>query len=207
MVTFSTSAVAWPLLPDAIFVADGDVLTSAGVTAGMDLALALVERDYGADLARTVARGLVMFMQRPGGQSQFSAPLRVRAPRTPAVREVVGLVSAQPALGHSPRSLAARAGSACGAWPACSPVSWTPRPRGSWTGPAGPRKALLDAGHGVVQAARLAGFGSTETMQRVFVARFGASPNEYRAQFGSTRGCPAGALEAAARGVGVRTSP
>jgi transcriptional regulator GlxA family with amidase domain len=57
---------------DSIFVQDGDVFASAGVTAGIDLALALVERDLAPDLARTVAQGLVVFMQRPGGQSQFS---------------------------------------------------------------------------------------------------------------------------------------
>ncbi|GGU48185.1 GlxA family transcriptional regulator [Lentzea flava] len=173
--------------PDALFVEDGGVFTSAGVSAGMDLALALVEQDHGADLARTVARRLVMFMQRPGGQSQFSAPLEVRRPRTPALREVVDLVSAQPALDHSARTLAARVGvssrhlarlfvSELGV----TPARFVEQVRLDHA------KALLDAGFGVAQAAREAGFGSSETMRRVFVARFGASPSEYRARFGST---------------------
>src|SRR5262249_47411940 len=63
--------------PEPIFVRDGDVWTSAGVSAGIDLALALVEDDLGADVARELARWLVVYLQRPGGQSQFSAPLRV----------------------------------------------------------------------------------------------------------------------------------
>ncbi len=64
--------------PDAIFVQDGSVYSSAGVTAGIDLALALVEQDYGAELALEVARDLVLYLRRPGGQSQFSAPQKLR---------------------------------------------------------------------------------------------------------------------------------
>ena len=96
--------------PDALFVHDRGIYTSAGVSAGIDLALSLVELDYGPDLARDVARNLVMFMQRPGGQSQFAAPLRHRAPRTPPVRAVVDLVSAEPGRDHDVDSLAAHAG-------------------------------------------------------------------------------------------------
>ncbi|MFD4675452.1 GlxA family transcriptional regulator [Lentzea sp. NPDC058450] len=177
------------VVPDAIFVEDGGVFTSAGVSAGMDLALALVEQDYGADLARTVARSLVMFMQRPGGQSQFSAPLEVRRPGTPLLREVVDLVSAQPALDHSAAALAARVGVSArhlarlfAGELETTPARFVEQVRLDHA------KALLDAGHGVARTAKLAGFGSSETMRRVFVARFGASPSEYRARFGSTRG-------------------
>lgn len=95
---------------NALFVHDRGVHTSAGVSAGIDLALSLVEEDYGPDLAREVARNLVMFMQRPGGQSQFAAPMRIRAPRTPTVREVVDLVAAEPSLDHSVDSMARHAG-------------------------------------------------------------------------------------------------
>ena len=69
--------------PDAIYVRDGSTYTSAGVTAGIDLALALVEEDHGPDLTRDVARALVVYMQRSGGQSQFSAPLQGPPPRLP----------------------------------------------------------------------------------------------------------------------------
>ncbi|WP_394613617.1 GlxA family transcriptional regulator [Lentzea sp. JNUCC 0626] len=177
------------VVPDAIFVEDAGVFTSAGVSAGMDLALALVEQDYGADLARSVARSLVMFMQRPGGQSQFSAPLEVRRPGTPALREVVDVVAAQPALDHSAAALAARVGVSARhlARLFASELGTTPA-RFVEQVRLDHAKALLDAGHGVARAAKLAGFGSAETMRRVFVARFGASPSEYRARFGSTRG-------------------
>ncbi|MFS8103499.1 GlxA family transcriptional regulator [Lentzea alba] len=177
------------VLPDALFVEDRGVFTSAGVSAGMDLALALVEQDYGADLARTVARSLVMFMQRPGGQSQFSAPLEIRRPRTPALREVVDLVSAQPALDHSARSLAARVGVSSRhlARLFASELDTTPA-RFVEQVRLDHAKALLDAGHGVAQTARLAGFGSSETMRRVFVARIGASPSEYRARMSTSVG-------------------
>ncbi|MET9633447.1 GlxA family transcriptional regulator [Lentzea sp. NPDC006480] len=174
---------------DALFVEDKGVFTSAGVSAGMDLALALVEQDYGPDLARTVARNLVMFMQRPGGQSQFSAPLQVRRPRTPALREVVDLVSAQPALDHSARTLAARVGVSPRhlARLFASELDTTPA-RYVEQVRLDHAKALLDAGHGVAQTAREAGFGSSETMRRVFVARFGASPSEYRQRMSTSVG-------------------
>ncbi|MFI6097684.1 GlxA family transcriptional regulator [Lentzea sp. NPDC051213] len=175
------------VLEDALFVEDDGVFTSAGVSAGMDLALALVEQDHGADLARTVARRLVMFMQRPGGQSQFSAPLQVRRPSTPALREVADLVSAQPALDHSARTMAARAGVSARHLARLfateldtTPARYVEQVRLDHA------KALLDAGHGVAQTARLVGFGSSETMRRVFVARFGVSPSQYRARFVST---------------------
>ncbi|MGI5502665.1 GlxA family transcriptional regulator [Lentzea sp. CA-135723] len=177
------------VVPDSIFVEDRGVFTSAGVSAGMDLALALVEQDYGADLARTVARSLVMFMQRPGGQSQFSAPLEVRRPSAPMLREVVDVVAAQPALDHSAAALAARVGVSARhlARLFASELGTTPA-RFVEQVRLDHAKALLDAGHGVARVAKLAGFGSSETMRRVFVARFGASPSEYRARFGSTRG-------------------
>ncbi|MCP2266554.1 GlxA family transcriptional regulator [Promicromonospora thailandica] len=172
---------------DALFVEDDGVLTSAGVSAGIDLALALVERDHGPDLAREVARGLVMFMQRPGGQSQFSAPLALRAPRVPALRAVVDLVSAQPALEHTATSLAAAAGVTprhlarlFQAELGTSPARFVEDTRLDHA------KRLLDAGHGVAEAARGAGFGSPETMRRRFVARLGVSPSRYRARFSAT---------------------
>lgn len=175
--------------PDALFVEDGGVFTSAGVSAGMDLALALVEQDYGPDLARTVARSLVMFMQRPGGQSQFSAPLQVRRPSTPALRAVVDLVSAQPALDHSAGTMAGRVGVSTRHLARLfvieldtTPARYVEQVRLDHA------KALLDLGHGVAQTAREAGFGSSETMRRTFVARLGISPSQYRARFETTAG-------------------
>ncbi|GAA1018811.1 MULTISPECIES: GlxA family transcriptional regulator [Amycolatopsis] len=175
------------VLPDALFVRDGDIFTSAGVSAGIDLALALVEQDHGPDLARTVARGLVMFMQRPGGQSQFSAPLRMPRPSTPTLREVTDLVSAQPALDHNASAMASRAGVSArhlarlfASELDTTPAKYVEQVRLDHA------KALLGAGHGVAETARASGFGSSETMRRVFVARLGISPSQYRARFETT---------------------
>jgi transcriptional regulator GlxA family with amidase domain len=172
---------------DALFVEDGGVFTSAGVSAGIDLALALVEQDHGPDVARDVARNLVMFMQRPGGQSQFSAPLELRSPRTLALREVVDLVAARPALDHTATSLAALVGVTprhlarlFQAELGISPARFVEETRLDHA------KTLLDAGHSVTGAAVAAGFGSAETMRRRFVARLGVSPSQYRARFATT---------------------
>jgi transcriptional regulator GlxA family with amidase domain len=93
-------ATAYPQVDvetDPVFVKDGNVITSAGVTAGIDLALCLVEDDHGADVARSAARELVVFMARPGGQSQFSARLAPREAKHPVVRQVMDSVGADPA--------------------------------------------------------------------------------------------------------------
>lgn len=173
--------------PDAIFVEDDGVYTSAGVSAGMDLALTLVEQDHGPALARSVARSLVMFMQRPGGQSQFSAALETRVPRTSALRSVIELVAAQPALDYSARNLASYAGVSTrhltrlfAAELHTSPAKFVERTRLDHA------KAMLASGHGVAETARAVGFGSAETMRRVFVARFGVSPSQYRERFATT---------------------
>ncbi|GGG58224.1 AraC family transcriptional regulator [Kocuria dechangensis] len=173
--------------PDALFVEDRGVFTSAGVSAGIDLALALVEHDHGPDLAREVARNLVMFMQRPGGQSQFSAPLELRPPRTPALRAAADLVAANPALDHGTDALAAAVGVSprhlarlFAAELDVSPARFVERTRLDHA------KGLLDAGHSITATARAAGFGSTETMRRAFVARFGLAPSQYRARFATT---------------------
>ncbi|WFR71073.1 GlxA family transcriptional regulator [Prescottella defluvii] len=195
------------VLPDDLFVEDGGVFTSAGVSAGMDLALALVEQDHGPDLAREVARNLVMFMQRPGGQSQFSAPLEVRPARTLTVRAVVDLISAQPALDHSTHSLAARVGVSprhlarlFAAELNTTPARFVEQVRLDHA------KALLDAGHGVAESARVAGFGSSETMRRTFVARLGISPSQYRDRFSTTGAGNGGAIPVIEAGSGVRSS-
>ncbi len=173
---------------DSLFVEDGGIVTSAGVSAGIDLALALVEEDHGGDLARDVARSLVVFMQRPGGQSQFSAPLEVRPPRTPALRSVVDLVAAQPGLSHTVGSLAALVGVSprhlarmFAAEMDTTPAKFVEQVRLDHA------KALLDSGCGVAEAARAAGFGSAETMRRTFVAGLGVSPSGYRARFATAR--------------------
>ena len=79
--------------PNPIFVRDGDVWTSAGVTSGMDLALALVEEDLGREVALEVARWLVLFLQRPGGQAQFSSHLAAQLAERVPLRELQGWIA------------------------------------------------------------------------------------------------------------------
>src|SRR6202012_3765930 len=95
--------------PDAIFVRDGDVFTSAGVSSGIDLALSLVEMDYGIELVRSVARWLVVYLKRAGGQSQFSVMVETALPPQSPLRKVADTISAAPAADHSVTTLATRA--------------------------------------------------------------------------------------------------
>src|SRR6185369_16180690 len=97
------------LEPDAIFVADPPFYTSAGVTAGIDLCLPFVEADLGPEIALAVARNLVLFMRRPGGQTQYSAGLNVQAAATPRLRQLIADIAADPCGDLSVPQLAARA--------------------------------------------------------------------------------------------------
>src|SRR5207244_9017536 len=95
---------------DPIFVRDGALATSAGVTAGIDLALDLVDEDYGRELALTVARWLVVYLRRPGGQSQFSVQLEGQIAERDGLRDVQGFISEHVADDLSVPTLARRAG-------------------------------------------------------------------------------------------------
>jgi transcriptional regulator GlxA family with amidase domain len=174
--------------PDPIYVRDGPVATSAGVTAGIDLALALVEDDHGPDLTRGVARSLVVYMQRAGGQSQFSASLQGPAPQTPVLRLVQDAVQTDPTGDHTVESLAALV--------RVSPRHLTRLFRAELdTTPMkyvevirfDMAKALLDAGHNATEAAAHAGFPSYESLRRAFARHLGVSPTRYRQRFASTR--------------------
>ncbi|MET7323143.1 DJ-1/PfpI family protein [Streptomyces sp. NPDC005549] len=172
---------------DALFVRDGSTYTSAGVTAGIDLALALVEDDHGPALAREVARSLVVYMQRAGGQSQFSASLQGPAPRTPVLRLVQEAVQGDPAADHGLEALAARV--------RVSPRHLTRMFRAELdTTPMkyvelirfDMAKALLDAGHNATEAAIRSGFPSYESLRRAFSRHLGLSPIRYQQRFGTT---------------------
>lgn len=173
--------------PDAIFVRDGNLYSSAGVAAGVDLALSLVEEDYGADIARRVAQLLVVFMQRSGGQSQFSASLTGPVPRSPLVRKVVDLICADPAFPHTVQTLAEHARVSVRhltrlfrAELERSPAEYVAFIR------FGVARDMLHAGHGVTEAAMAAGYGSSEALRRAFIARLGISPRKYQQRFRST---------------------
>jgi transcriptional regulator GlxA family with amidase domain len=173
--------------PDAIFVRDGDIYTSAGVSAGIDLALALVEDDYGADLVRDVARSLVVYLKRAGGQSQFSALVETPPPQRSQLRALTEAIAADPAANHTVKSLAAQASLSTRQLTRLfqSELGTTPARYVEMIRVDAARSAL-DAGRSVADSARIAGFGSAETLRRVFVTQLGISPKAYRDRFKST---------------------
>lgn len=171
--------------PDPIFVRDGRFITSAGVTAGMDLALALVEEDQGRDVALTVARRLVLFLKRPGGQSQFSAQLAAqRAARDP-LAEVQDHVLSHPEEDHSVPMLSRRAGMSPRHFArvftretGATPARFVERARVEAA-----RRLLEDTGEGLAAIADGCGFGSAETLRRAFLRQLQVGPAEYRQRF------------------------
>ncbi|MFF1506234.1 GlxA family transcriptional regulator [Streptomyces sp. NPDC058326] len=170
--------------PDAIHVRDGEVWSSAGVTAGIDLCLALVEEDRGPGAARAVARDLVVFLQRPGGQSQFSAASRVPPTGHPVVRPLLDAVVADPAADHSAQALARRAGVSARHLTrlfreqvGVTPAACVERVR------VEAARMLLEGGAGVTRAAARSGLGSDESLRRAFARHFGVTPSAYLARF------------------------
>ncbi|SDJ85045.1 GlxA family transcriptional regulator, partial [Nonomuraea jiangxiensis] len=160
--------------------------TSAGVTAGIDLALALVEEDHGPHVARDVARALVVYMQRAGGQSQFSAPLQGPPPRSPALRSITDLVTANPRGDHSLGELAKHLNVSTRHLTrlfhdelSTTPARYVENIRFDMA------RALLDQGRTATQAAILAGFPSYESMRRVFARKLSISPTAYQRGFGT----------------------
>jgi len=175
--------------PDPIFVRDGDVWTSAGVTAGMDLALALVEEDLGREQALRVARQLVLFVQRSGGQSQFSAQLTAPAAERRAIRDLQAWIAEHPEEELTVEQMAARA--------AMSPrnfarvfrveVGCTPAVFVEHTRIEVARRLLESTSLRVEDVAAAAGFGTAETLRRAFARRVGTSPRAYRDRFRPAR--------------------
>ena len=170
--------------PDAIFVQDGEVFTSAGVSAGIDLALALVEMDHGSALVREVARSLVVYLKRAGGQSQFSVLVETSPGPRSVLRTVTDAITADPGANHSVKTLAAHAALSTRqltrvfhAELGTTPARYVEMVR------VDIGRAALDAGHGVGESSKLAGFGSAETFRRVFVSSLGLSPKAYRDRF------------------------
>jgi len=173
--------------PDAIFVTDGPVVTSAGVTAGIDLTLALIERDRGAALARDVARSLVVFLQRPGGQSQFSVPARTPRPDNDLLRQVIDAIAADPAGDHTVPRLAEAAGTSARhlgrlfrGQLGTTPARYVEQVRLEHA------QMLLDSGYSVTSAAQLSGFGSDENLRRTFKHYLGIPPTTYQRRFTTT---------------------
>ncbi|MEM7288439.1 MAG: GlxA family transcriptional regulator [Actinomycetota bacterium] len=171
--------------PEPIHIRDGDVWTSAGVTAGIDLALALVEDDHGADLAQNVAQWLVMFLRRPGGQAQFAAPVWSGAAHHDGIRDALDVIHADPGADISVPDLAATA--------AMSTRNFTrvfTREVGTPPGRyleqvrvAAARRLLETSPDTTDVIAERCGFGTAETLRRAFQRCVGTSPGAYRRRF------------------------
>ena len=171
--------------PDPIYSRDGELWTSAGVTAGIDLALAMVEDDHGADVAQTVARWLVMFLHRPGGQTQFAAPVWVPRAERSTVRAVQAIVEAAPGGDHSVARLAAAAamsvrhfGRLFTAEVGETPARYVERVRVEAA-----RRELETTDDTLDTIAARCGFGTAETLRRSFHRRLGVAPDSYRRRF------------------------
>lgn len=172
--------------PEPIFIRSSErVWTAAGVTAGIDLALSLVEDDYGTDIAQTVARYLVLYLRRPGGQTQFAAPVWMPRARRAPIRAVQESIESEPGALHSISELARRA--------AMSPRHFT-RVFTDEVGEApgayverirtdAARRQLEESDDTVTTIAARCGFGTAETMRRNFIRRLGISPDQYRKTF------------------------
>ncbi|HXC52135.1 MAG TPA: DJ-1/PfpI family protein [Candidatus Limnocylindrales bacterium] len=175
--------------PDSIFVRDENVWTSAGVTAGMDLALAMVEEDHGRHLALAAARMMVIFLKRPGGQSQFSAQLASQLAEREPLRDLQTWIVDHPdedlrvellarRAGMSPRNFARAFARETG----MTPARFVEQVR---LGAA--RRRLEDTTSGVDQIAESCGFGTAETMRRAFLRGLAINPSAYRARFRTER--------------------
>ena len=170
---------------EPLFVNDGPIWTSAGVTSGIDLALVLVEADLGADVAQEVARWLVLFLRRSGGQSQFAGEVWTDPPGRQALRDVIRHIHAEPgsdlrlhvlaelasmSVRHFQRTFAREVGE--------PPAGYVARVR------VDAARRLLEARPcTVVEVARRCGFGTAEGMRRAFHRQLGISPDAYRDRF------------------------
>jgi transcriptional regulator GlxA family with amidase domain len=173
------------LEPGVLFVKQGSLYTSGGVTAGMDLALALVEEDWGREVALAVARELVMFLKRPGGQAQFSAQLSVQLAEQAPLRDLQAFIQEHPAEDLSVEALARRV--------AMSPrnfarvfaqeVGMTPARFVASVRLETARRLLEESAESLESICDLSGLGTPESMRRAFLRTLGIPPGQYRARF------------------------
>ncbi|WP_419728389.1 GlxA family transcriptional regulator [Lichenicola sp.] len=169
---------------DALHVRDGPLRTAAGVTAGLDLALALVEEDLGPGIAKQVASQLVMFFKRPGGQLQFSRRAEASPAGRSALQEIQRWVISNPQADASLAALAARAGLSARHFARVfrqelrtTPSAWVESIR------VEAARHRLEAGERPKQVAVACGFGEIDTFRRAFQRQLGVTPAEYRRRF------------------------
>ncbi|HEY5858091.1 MAG TPA: helix-turn-helix domain-containing protein, partial [Aldersonia sp.] len=170
---------------DAIYLRQGRIWTTGGVTAGIDVALALVEADHGSAVTQQIARDLLVFVRRPGGQSQFAAPVWAPPAGRPAVRAAQDLIHADPAADLRVPELARQVGMSTRHFTreftreiGQPPAEYVERVRVDAA-----RRLLESEPVLVTVAANRCGFGSAETMRRAFLRRLGVPPDHYRRHF------------------------
>jgi transcriptional regulator GlxA family with amidase domain len=175
---------------DQIYVRDGSLYTSAGVSAGMDLALALVEEDFGREVALRTARELVMFLKRPGGQSQFSAHLAAQSSERSAIREVQEWVLASLAEPLTVDDMAARAGMSTRNFSRQfkQDTGMTPADFVEGARIDAARRLLEDTMNPLKRVAAWSGFGNPNGLRRAFQRRLGVTPGDYRTRFQKAAG-------------------
>jgi transcriptional regulator GlxA family with amidase domain len=170
---------------DPIYIKDGKYWTSAGVTAGIDLALALVSEDLGVEVAQTVARWLVMFLHRPGGQTQFASPVWVRRAERSTVRAVQALVESAPGGDHRVPTLAAAAAMSVRNFTRVfsAEVGETPGKFVERVRLEAARTELETTDDTLDVIAARCGFGTAESLRRITQRHLGVAPDAYRRRF------------------------
>jgi transcriptional regulator GlxA family with amidase domain len=189
---------------DTIFVRDGSIYTSAGVTAGMDLALALVEEDHGREIALEVARELVLFLRRPGGQAQFSAQLAVQFAERKPLGDLQTWILEHPEDDLSVETLARRAAMSARNFARVftREVGTTPARFVMSVRVETARRLLEETADDLTSISEKSGLGSTESMRRAFQRAVGVSPSQYRERFSrvsSSEGRPRASHSASGR--------
>jgi transcriptional regulator GlxA family with amidase domain len=171
--------------PDSIFVKDGNVYTSAGVTAGIDLALALVEEDLGRAMALNCARHLVVFMRRPGGQSQFSATLESQHTERNTINELIAWATDNPARDLSVEAMSERVHMSLRNFSRVfrGEVGQTPAAFVEKLRVEAARRRLEETDQSLEAIAKRCGFGSADSMRRSFKRIVKVAPSDYRRRF------------------------
>jgi transcriptional regulator GlxA family with amidase domain len=174
---------------NALYLKDGSYYTAGGITAGIDLGLALIEEDMGPRVALAVARELVMYLKRPGGQEQYSEPLQFQSRSLDSFADLVAWICGHldrdlsvtvlaGRAGLSPRHFGRRFSAAVG----CTPAEFVSAMR-----LRSARERLTDTRRSIESIAASVGFNSADVFRRQFQAHFGIAPREYRERFASTR--------------------
>jgi transcriptional regulator GlxA family with amidase domain len=173
------------VVPDQIFVEDGALWTSAGVTAGIDLALKLIEEDHGHDVALSVARRLVVFLKRPGGQSQFSAHLAAQVATEGRIQAIQRWILDHLPLDLTVKTLASQAAMSVRNFTRVfqEEARMTPADFVEMARVDSARRLLEDTDKPLQRVASSCGFANPDVMRRAFLRRIGSGPSEYRERF------------------------